>query len=81
MLKIYSPFYFFYNERGDIMVEERFILRVLGSITTLIGSFALGFGSFARGHVEEWIIDYTSIIGVVLLLGGSALLIKSVWKR
>ena len=41
----------------------------------------MGFAGFARDHVEEWIIDYTGIVGAILLLNGSALLVKSVWRN
>jgi len=63
------------------LVQERFILRVLGYILTLIGALTLGFVAFGRGHLEKWILDFIGIVGTILLINGSALLIKSVWKR
>ncbi len=63
------------------MVQERFILRVLGYILTLAGGLTMGFAGFARGHAEEWIIDYSGMAGAILLLNGSALLVKSVWRK
>jgi|Deesub1362B_J571_1020462.scaffolds.fasta_scaffold04430_6 hypothetical protein len=63
------------------MVEEKFILRLLGYILILTGTLALSLVSFGRGHVEQWLLDYIGIAGAILLINGSALLLKSVWKR
>ena len=62
------------------MEDKKFALKLIGYIMFLIGSLSLGFVRFAKGNVDEWLLNFVGVVGAILLINAAVILLISVRK-